>query len=238
MADSGDPQTDVASEEKESNKTAETEDAKQDSSPKSEKSETPAPPTFKAPTFVIPSKKKIQSDSEVSDVFKLPEKRSEKSKSQENEKKEAAPKEPVEKVNKADKPPSKVTSLSTAEQLKQAKSAVPYKEPPWGSLCEQKYCFEVIKNGAVIDKIDLTTKSYHVLGRLPSCDIPMEHPSLSRYHAMLQYSGGSSEEQPKGWYLYDLDSTHGTWINKHRVPPAKYHRLHVDYVLKFGGSTR
>ncbi|KAH3699321.1 hypothetical protein DPMN_074277 [Dreissena polymorpha] len=66
----------------------------------------------------------------------------------------------------------------------------------------------------------------------------MEHPSLSRHHAVIQYSGGGTEEFPRGWYLYDLDSTHGTWINKNKVPQKKFHRIHVDYVLKFGGSTR
>ena len=132
----------------------------------------------------------------------------------------------------------KVAKPSPAEQFKHSQAPIPYKEPPWSGLSEEDFSFEVIKNGAVIDKVDLKSKAYHVIGRLPSCDIPMEHPSLSRYHAVVQYSCGSSETFPKGWYLYDLDSTHGTWINKNRVPPKKYHRLHVDYVVKYGGSTR
>jgi hypothetical protein len=135
-------------------------------------------------------------------------------------------------------PVKKAIVLSPAEQLKQSQAAVPYKEPSWGAICEEKFAFEVIKNGSVVDNIDLTKKSFYVIGRLPSCDVPMEHPSLSRHHAVLQYSCGKSEQYPKGWYLFDLDSTHGTWINKNKVPPQKFHRIHVDYVLKFGGSTR
>ena len=210
---------------------------------------------FKTPSFSITSKKKVQKTS--SDIFKSPE--NTKSIISKNESPQAndtndsvtdendvcitndseskPPTENVCGIKDVDKKQT-VSKLSPAEQLRNSKAGVPYKEPPWSALSENSYAFEVIKNGAVIDKVELKSKAYHIVGRLPSCDIPMEHPSLSRYHAVLQYSNGSSESFPKGWYLYDLDSTHGTWINKHKVPQKKYHRLHVDYVVKYGGSTR
>lgn len=130
-----------------------------------------------------------------------------------------------------------VSKLSPAEQLQQSRIAIPYKEPPWGGICEDEYKCEVLKNGTIVDSIKLD-KSYIVFGRLPSCDVPMEHPSLSRHHAVLQFCTTTSEEREKGWYLYDLDSTHGTWINKNKVYPKKYYRIRVGHVLKFGGSTR
>lgn len=211
--------------------------------------------TFKTPSFIIPSKKKIQSNLNTSEAFKSPPlpckpvKASEIGDPLKNE--EKVENKLVDRISNSDAdkaltedPPKvkpsvkKSQTLSPAEQIKQAQTAIPYKEPPWSSTCEEKFSFEVIKNGAVIDNIDLSTKTYHVIGRLPSCDVTMEHPSLSRHHAVVQYSGGSSEQFPKGWYLYDLDSTHGTWINKNKVPPQRYHKIHVDYVMKFGGSTR
>lgn len=222
---------------------------------------------FKTPSFIIPSTKRVQrTSSNIEDVFKSPENTSkmnddtssnkteekkiddlkrddskeiEKHIITENSKSKDALKqaENIE-YDKMDNSKKVKAKPSPAEQFKHSQAPIPYKEPPWSGLSEDTFSFEVIKNGAVIDKVDLKGKAYHVIGRLPSCDIPMEHPSLSRYHAVVQYSSGSSETFPKGWYLYDLDSTHGTWINKNRVPPKKYHRLHVDYVLKYGGSTR
>ena len=115
---------------------------------------------------------------------------------------------------------------------------IPYKEPAWGSTTDKPYSFEVIKNGTVVDTVDLTKKAHYVFGRLPSCDITMEHPSLSRYHAVVQHCGEENEKHAIGWYLYDLDSTHGTWVNKIKLKPRVYHRLRVGHVIKFGGSSR
>ena len=125
-----------------------------------------------------------------------------------------------------------------AEQIKTQDIPIPYKEPAWGKLCTEDYSFEVIKNGIIVDTLDLRTKSFFVFGRLPSCDVTMEHPSLSRYHAVVQYCGTESDNMHVGWYLYDLDSTHGTWVNKVKVKPRVYIRLRVGYVIKFGGSSR
>lgn len=210
--------------------------------------------TFKTPSFVIASKKKVKTD--IEDVFRAPGSSAVKNKSDAKPSPDKIEKDSgaysaklvnqEKETNKTEKSIEKLHDsssksqivLSPAEQLKQTQTALPYKEPAWSASCDDQYSFEIIKNGAVVDTIDLTSRCFHVVGRLPSCNIPMEHPSLSRHHAVIQHSGGSSEEFPKGWYLFDLDSTHGTWINKNKVPPKKFHRLHVDYVMKFGGSTR
>ena len=88
----------------------------------------------------------------------------------------------------------------------------------------------------------LTQQGYFVVGRLPQCDIALEHPSISRYHAVLQYRGQSGEVgevgEETGFYIYDLSSTHGTFVNKNKIPPKTYIRLKVGHVLKFGVSTR
>ena len=130
--------------------------------------------------------------------------------------------------------------LSPAEQLKQAQISIPYKEPIWGGIPpeSEKYSFDVVKNGTLIENIELGKKPWIVFGRLPSCDVFMEHPSLSRHHAVVQYRDTAEDGHERGWYLYDLDSTHGTWVNKVKVKPKVYRRLRVGHVVKFGGSSR
>ncbi|KAI1895169.1 hypothetical protein AGOR_G00103530 [Albula goreensis] len=119
---------------------------------------------------------------------------------------------------------------------------LPYTEPPWGGISETPYSFEILKNGAIVDTVPLTQRSYFVIGRLPVCDVSLEHPSISRYHAVVQYRRRSGEEgasgEEAGYYAFDLGSTHGTFVNKNKIPPKTYIRLRVGHVLKFGGSTR
>ncbi|CAL8105529.1 unnamed protein product [Calicophoron daubneyi] len=74
----------------------------------------------------------------------------------------------------------------------------------------------------------------------------LAHPSISRLHAVLQYGrpppsiSKTSHIHPEsaGWYIQDLESTHGTFVNKRRLPPGRFVRVHVGYVIRFGGSTR
>ncbi len=48
---------------------------------------------------------------------------------------------------------------------------------------------QVIKNGVAAEAIELDpSKDHWVVGRLPTCDVTPEHPTLSRYHAILQHS--------------------------------------------------
>jgi pSer/pThr/pTyr-binding forkhead associated (FHA) protein len=53
-------------------------------------------------------------------------------------------------------------------------------------FCSQ-YFLEVIKNGTTVDKIRLD-KEYKTIGRVDECDILAEHPTISRQHALFQYS--------------------------------------------------
>lgn len=121
---------------------------------------------------------------------------------------------------------------------------VPYTEPPWGGKAPAScpYALEILKNGAIVDTVPLTERSYFVIGRLPVCDVSLEHPSISRYHAVIQYRSQAGESEcvgeEEGFYVHDLGSTHGTVVNKNKIPPKTYIRIRVGHVLKFGGSTR
>jgi len=127
---------------------------------------------------------------------------------------------------------------STASSAKKC----PLEEPPWGGVVSQDlklpYSMTILKDGTVKDTVDLTKKSRFVFGRNDDCDVRVEHPSCSRYHAVLQYCVVEKDLRKKGFYLYDMGSTHGTYLNKVKIKPQSYNRVRVGYQLKFGGSTR
>lgn len=118
--------------------------------------------------------------------------------------------------------------------------AIPYREPPWSGRPQDLYSLEVLKGGAILSTRNLSQANWTVFGRLPSCHISLEHPSVSRFHAVLQYRStpGSEPDEECGFYIYDLGSTHGTFVNKQRISPKTYHRVRVGHVMKFGGSSR
>ena len=80
--------------------------------------------------------------------------------------------------------------------------AFQYQEPSWGGVPDpdRVYTLEILKNGTIVDTFKLVGKSYFTVGRLPICDVPFEHPSLSRYHAILQFKTNPSPEKPVGFY--------------------------------------
>ncbi|KAL8590306.1 hypothetical protein ACOMHN_006422 [Nucella lapillus] len=194
-----------------------------------------------------PGQRQVNSDNEEDNAneFKVPDattSRSDRNKPEPAPEAEAGNSKNIETGNESGtvEPKKREPQLSPAELLKQSQAYVPYKEPIWGGLPpeSEKYSFDVLKNGTVIDSVELGEKPWIVFGRLPSCDVCMEHPSLSRYHAVVQYREMTEDDDECGWYLYDLDSTHGTWVNKEKIKPNVYRRLHVGHVLKFGGSSR
>ena len=75
-------------------------------------------------------------------------------------------------------------------------------------------------------------------------DIPTDHPSCSKQHAVLQYrltekEGGDgmmvAAVRP---YLLDLGATNGTFLNGERLEPQRYYELLEKDMLKFGNSSR
>ncbi|XP_049821412.1 kanadaptin isoform X2 [Aethina tumida] len=144
--------------------------------------------------------------------------------------------------------PDKSTEKDTEKNVKVTTSntpdntlPLPYKEPTWSGLpldISTDYKFEVLKNGSIIDTINLMKKPFWVFGRLPNCDIPMQHPTISRYHAVLQYRSTPSEQEGVGFYIYDLNSTHGTFLNKNKLRPGIFVRIQVGHMLRLGCSAR
>jgi NIMA-interacting peptidyl-prolyl cis-trans isomerase 1 len=107
--------------------------------------------------------------------------------------------------------------------------------PPW--VCEPKLqnCgLKIRKDGKIISIVtDLNKKKYLTLGRnAKMSDIRLEHPSISRRHAMFGH--GSSGNI----YVMDLGSSHGTFVNDKKLKSKQREALHDGDVVRFGASTR
>lgn len=113
-----------------------------------------------------------------------------------------------------------------------------YLEPSWGGKPQENYKIEILKSGMIIDTISLGKLSYYSIGRLPTCHLTLVHPTISRYHAILQYRCQPDNENDKGFYVYDLGSTHGTFWNGNRIKPKVYVRIQGGHILRFGCSQR
>ena len=77
--------------------------------------------------------------------------------------------------------------------------------------------------------LDLTkgNKDHYTFGRMVgSVDVVLEHPTASRLHAVVQFNKDGS------FYLYDNASTHGTTLNRQKLPPKDYTELHVGDLIQ------
>ncbi|KAJ2227430.1 hypothetical protein H4R99_008099 [Coemansia sp. RSA 1722] len=108
-----------------------------------------------------------------------------------------------------------------------------YTPPKDASVPKYRYTLEVIKDGQVIEEHDIgLDKTFFTFGRLPICDFPMEHGSISRYHAVLQFTDSGSA------YIYDLSSSHGTLVNKTPVNAGAPRKIQIGDQIRFGVSSR
>ncbi|KFD60987.1 hypothetical protein M514_08032 [Trichuris suis] len=133
---------------------------------------------------------------------------------------------------------AKVSEASECKLSSSTETEVPYCVPAWSGVCtDEHYGFEVLKNGCIIGKLSLMNASHLIFGRANNADVQLEHPTISRHHAACQYRA-LGEPYDIGWYIFDIGSTHGTFVNKEKIPPYMYVRLKVGYVIRFGGSSR
>ncbi|KAF4656816.1 Cyclin-dependent kinases regulatory subunit 2 [Perkinsus olseni] len=69
----------------------------------------------------------------------------------------------------------------------------------------------------------------------PLCFIPIDHPTCSRQHAVIQFRLVGDVTKP---YLLDLGGKNGTFVNEKRVPAAKYYELREGDLIKFAHSSK
>ncbi|KAG6551090.1 hypothetical protein Mapa_007325 [Marchantia paleacea] len=107
-----------------------------------------------------------------------------------------------------------------------------YVKPSWSATPGHPFSLEVLKEGISLGIVDVSQKGAYMFGRSDRCDFVLEHPTVSRYHAVLQYNAKGQA------FIYDMASTHGTFINKRQVNGKAYEKLNVGDIVRFGYSTR
>lgn len=120
-----------------------------------------------------------------------------------------------------------------------------YNEPPEARKPAQKWRLYVFKGDKEIDLLHIHRQSAFLFGRDRNVvDVPIEHPSCSKQHAVLQFRQivetdalGQSKRTTKP-FIIDLESANGTFVNGTKIPPTRYYELKLSDVLKFGASTR
>ncbi len=125
--------------------------------------------------------------------------------------------------------------------------ALKYHEPPEARKppAKDEWKLFVFKGSEILETVDLSMRSCWLIGReLAVVDMPAEHPSISKQHAVIQfrYIEKKNEFGDKLGkvrpYLIDLDSANGTSLNKDEIPSSRYLELRDKDMIQFGHSTR
>uniref|UniRef100_UPI00358EB120 smad nuclear-interacting protein 1 n=1 Tax=Myxine glutinosa TaxID=7769 RepID=UPI00358EB120 len=122
---------------------------------------------------------------------------------------------------------------------------IKYNEPPEGRMPKTRWRLYPFKNDEFLPVMYVHRQSAYLLGRQRRiADIPIDHPSCSKQHAVLQYRmvEYTREDGTKGRrvrpYIIDLGSANGTYLNNQRIDSQRFYELRERDVIKFGFSSR
>ncbi|KAI5628956.1 smad nuclear-interacting protein 1, partial [Silurus asotus] len=122
---------------------------------------------------------------------------------------------------------------------------IKYNEPPEARIPKRRWRLYPFKNDEPLPVMYIHRQSAYLLGRQRKiADIPIDHPSCSKQHAVFQYrlveftrADGTTGRRVKP-YIIDLGSGNGTFLNNQRIEAQRYYELKEKDVLKFGFSSR
>ncbi|CAB1429070.1 unnamed protein product [Pleuronectes platessa] len=122
---------------------------------------------------------------------------------------------------------------------------IKYNEPAEARIPKRRWRLYPFKNDEPLPVMYVHRQSAYLLGRQRKiADIPIDHPSCSKQHAVFQYrlvpftrADGTSGRRVRP-YVIDLGSGNGTYLNNQRIESQRYYELKEKDVLKFGFSSR
>ena len=78
---------------------------------------------------------------------------------------------------------------------------------------------------------ELHTQSYFSIGRDPTSHIKLNHSSISKQHAVIQFKSRKGDALP---YLIDLNSKTGCQLNGERIDSSRFYELRSKDIITFG----
>ncbi|XP_074642231.1 uncharacterized protein LOC141899692 [Tubulanus polymorphus] len=122
---------------------------------------------------------------------------------------------------------------------------IKYNQPPEARKPRKRWRLYPFKGEEGLPVLHIHRESAFLIGRERRVvDIPTDHPSCSKQHAVLQFrlvefrrNDGNIGRRVRP-YIIDLGSTNGTYVNNKRIDSERYVELIEKDVLKFGFSTR
>lgn len=122
---------------------------------------------------------------------------------------------------------------------------IKYNEPPEARKPKRRWRLYIFKGTNSLPFLPMHRQSAYLIGRdRRVADIPVDHPSCSKQHAVFQYRL-VDYKRPDGSmgrrvapYIIDLNSANGTYVNNVAVEPQRYVELFEKDVVKFGFSSR
>lgn len=122
---------------------------------------------------------------------------------------------------------------------------IKYNEPKEARKPKRRWRLYPFKGETSLDFIPIHRQSAYLFGRSRLiADIPIDHPSCSKQHAVLQYrlmnykrDDGTVGRRLRP-YIIDLESSNGTYVNNKKVEPRCYVELLEKDIIKFGYSSR
>jgi len=147
------------------------------------------------------------------------------------------------------KPNFEATGKLADESNKVNGVVLKWAEPPDAQKPVKRWRLYVFKGKETIEPYHVHRQSGYLLGRdRRVADIPLDHPSCTSQHAVLQFRMTEKVERTANGeerstrivrpYLMDLGSTNGSYINGERIDSQKYIELLEKDVLRFGYSSR
>ncbi|XP_063826712.1 probable serine/threonine-protein kinase DDB_G0280133 isoform X2 [Ostrinia nubilalis] len=144
-----------------------------------------------------------------------------------------------------EKPNFGLSGKLTADQNTVNGVVIKYTQPEDAKQPKRRWRFYPFKGDKALPILYIHRQSAFLLGRDKKvADIPLEHPSVSKQHAALQYratpftrADGSQGRRVRP-YIIDLDSANGTFVNNKKIEPRRYVELLERDVVKFGFSQR